>query len=297
MNGKKVLNQLIKLFIVINIVLFIVNYAYKGNQYVLSGKRIQNITSLLEQKGISIETELLRNFAPKYSAQLMFLGNSVEVRGEIVKQFFGKQLASVKRSTEISPKNANETIFYYMLGDETLGFDHYEISYTNLANKGVDERPTSEEAKRLCEAFITRIGPISQDQAYQIEEEIYDHYWKLTYYPMIEGIPVLDSYMTFEVYKMGVAKATLKLADIEITSERKQDICALDLVLFGIEDEILAQGGSVIRAISMCYKSDEEENVLGQQIVPTYKIEIEGLEEPIFVNAYSNEIMTFYFPT
>ena len=107
MNGTKVLNQLIKLFVVINVFLFMINFIVRGNQYILPQERIDNIINLLNRSGISVETELIKNFSPKYSANLVFIGDSVAVRDRIVKSFFGNNLAKVKRSISSNGRNEN----------------------------------------------------------------------------------------------------------------------------------------------------------------------------------------------
>lgn len=292
MNGKKVLNQLIKLFAVINIVLFIVNYAFRGNQYVLSEERIDNITKLLKQDGISVESEIVRNYAPKYSASLNFMGDSVSVRDKIINNFFGEHLVSVKRSTAVSKNKQNGSILYYHLGDETLAFDHNELSYTNKSIRTYTKRPNLEQARNTCMKLIKRIDEEKSRMTYKMVPKQYDNYWKIIYFPVIEGIAVMDSYMMFEVYSDGIANASLKLAQIELKSDSRQDIYAADLVLFGVADDMIEKGYTTVEEIELCYKcAENEENVLGQQIIPMYKIQITGLEDPIFVNAYTNEML------
>lgn len=290
MNGKKILSELIKLFVIINIVLFVINYAFRGNQYVMSQERVKNITKLLGEKGIHIKTELMRGFAPKSSGNLTFIGSGIAVRDEIGKHFFKENWANVKRSTTPSEKNIGGTINYYMLGDEVLSFDYNELSYSNKKVSLLGKKPTLEKAKGMCNKLIERIGDKWSKQEYFIFGESYENYWKITYYPLLEDLPVMDSYLEFYVNSEGVMKAQMYLADIQLESEIKKDIYAVDLVLFGIEDDILESGYLEIEKVTLCYKQEEnEENVLGQKIIPAYKVEIKGLEEPLFVNAYTNK--------
>lgn len=292
MNGKKILEELIKLFLVINIVLLVINYACRANEYLLSQESIHNIEKLLEMDGIKIDTELLRNFAPKYSANLMFMGDSVVVRDTITKHFYGNQLVNVKRYTQSSTKHPNEKALSFALGDEKLTFDNNELVYNNNAMISDKIKPSVEQAKNMCMKLLRRIDSSKVRKKYYIVTEEEKNSWKITYYPTLDGIPILDSYMEFEVYADGVAKASLYLADVQIRSGGKQDIYSVDLVLFGIEDFMLENNYKRIKEVTICYKQAEnEENVLGQQIIPAYKVEIEGLEEPIFVNAYTNEML------
>lgn len=292
MNGKKILEELLKLFLVINIVLFVINYACRANEYLLSQESIQNIEKLLEMDGIEIDTELLRNFAPKYSANLTFMGDSVVVRDTITKHFYGNQLVNVKRYTESSVQHPNEKVLGFALDGEKLTFDNNELVYNNNSMISKKSRPSVEQAKSMCMKLLKRIDSKKIKKEYDIVTEKQENSWKITYYPTLDGIPILDSYMEFEVYADGVAKASLYLADVQIRSGGKQDIYSVDLVLFGIEDFMLENNYKRIKEVTICYKrAENEENVLGQQIIPAYKVEIEGLEEPIFVNAYTNEML------
>ena len=109
---------------------------------------------------------------------------------------------------------------------------------------------------------------------------------------MLEDLPVMDSSLEFYVNSEGVMNAKMCLADIQVESSAKKDIYAADLVLFGIEDYMIENGYSEIEKVTLCYKQEEnEENVLGQKIIPAYKIEIKGLEAPLFVNAYTNKLL------
>lgn len=295
MNGKKILNRLIGLFLVINVVLVIANYVNKGNEYVLSQERIDNIITRLEQKGIQIETELIQDYSPKYRANVLFRGDNVTIRDQVAKKFFGNNFGHVKRSTTPSKESKNRSILYYTYDEETLAFNHTKLTYQNEEIGMEGMRPSLDYAKSMCDQLITRIHPQGQTLTYHVSEEAYNTYWKLTYYPLINEIPLLDSYMEFIVANSGVMKADMYLAEVEVQKNSKQAIYAVDLVLFGIEDYMLENGYTNIKDIEICYKYEQgKENVLGQAIIPMYKITIDGLEEAIYVNAYTNKMLEYH---
>ena len=292
MNGKKVLDGLIKLFIVLNLALLIFNYISSSNEYLLSGERMQQITQLLEGEGISVDTELIRDFSPRKSADLQYIGDGISVRDEIIKNFFNKDLASVKRFKKQSEITPGEEIRYYSLNTETLIFDKYALIYENEANESNGVRPTIKQAKNMSMNFLKRTGYGGMSKEYEVEVTVHEHYLTLTYFPKLEGIPILDAYMTFEVYKEGVAHATMYLAKIEAANEEGKEIYPVDLVLFGIEEYILENQYTNISEVSLVYKrAKSEDNIWGQRIIPMYKIEFGGLEEALFVNAYNNELL------
>ena len=292
MNGKKVLDGLIKLFVILNLGLFIFNYVSSSNAYLLSEQRIEHITQLLEKEGIYIDTELIRDFSPKKNADLQYIGDGISIRDEIVKNFFNSDLARVKRFKKESEVNAGEEMRCYALNSETLIFDKYVLRYENESNKLNHAKPTIEQAKRMCMNLLKRIRSAGMSADYEIEIVEHESYLTLTYFPKLDGIPIVDASMTFEVYKTGVASAVMYLGKIEITSEKGKEIYPVDLILFGIEEYMLENQYTTIKAVELVYKrAKSEDNIWGQQIIPVYKIEVDGLEEALFVNAYNNEIL------
>lgn len=292
MNGKKVLDHLIRLFVVLNIILWIFNHVSQSNEYSVSEERMEQITQLLEKKGITIKEELARDFSPKSTADLQYIGEDIAIREEIVKSFFDNKLASVKRLRQESVTNPGEEMRLYVLDNETLIFDKYALRYENLAHEGEGTRPSVEQAKKMCAQLLKRISYGQKELEYEIEVVEKAHYITLTYFPKLEGIPVVDAYRSFDVYEKGIARGTLYLGNIEVTSEKGKEIYPIDLMLFGIEDILLERGVTEITDITLVYKrSKSEDSIWGQQIIPMYKIEAKGLEEALFVNAYSNELM------
>lgn len=292
MNGKKVLDGLIKLFVVLNLGLFIFNYVSRSNEYLLSKERIEHITQLLEQEGISIDTELIRDFSPKKSADLQYIGDGLSARDEIVKNFFNDDLASVKRFKKESEVNAGGEMKYYTLNNEALIFDKYTLIYENESNKSSEGKPTIDQAKKMCMNLLKRVGYSNMADEYEVKVVEQENYLTLTYYPKLEGLSILDVYMTFNVYKEGVASSTMCLGKIEVTSEKGKEIYPIDLVLFGIEEYMLENQYTNISEITLAYKrAKSEDDIWGQKIIPVYKIEFDGLDQALFVNAYDNKIL------
>ena len=91
MNGKKILNKLIVIFILLNMLLFSTNVFKTIKSYRLDETRINNVIYALKQKEIYLETTLPRFFSPKRVGSLDKLigsGTTVE-RYDIVKALFG----------------------------------------------------------------------------------------------------------------------------------------------------------------------------------------------------------------
>ncbi len=293
MNGKKILNRLILLFIGINLILFIFISIRRETQYKLSQTRINNIIGLLAEKGITVEGQLPMNFKPKLAATLSYTGDNVTVRNNLVKAFFGNNLSKVSRSTENSKEYFGAKVYCFTMQDEQLAFDKEKITYTNSDIKFSDTKPSIKEAKAKAEAFVKRleVGKLYKEAYIEIKEE--ENKVVITYFPTFEGTPIFDLSIKMKIYKNGIESATIYLGEVSITDEGKQRITPIDLVLFGIEEYIPLESNIIIKDITLVYKilGKKGSNLWGEQIVPMYKIEVNGLEKPLFVNAYTNEIV------
>lgn len=293
MNGKKILNRLILLFIGINLILFIFISIRRETQYKLSQTRINNIMGLLAEKGITVEGQLPMNFEPKLAATLSYTGDNVTVRNNLVKAFFGNNVSKVSRSTENSKEHFGAKVYCFTMQDEQLAFDKEKITYTNASIKLSDTKPSIKEAKAKAAAFVKRlkVGKLYKEAYIEIKEE--ENKVVITYFPTFEGTPIFDLSIKMKIYEDGIESATIYLGEVSITDEGKQRITPIDLVLFGIEEYIPLERNIIIKDITLVYKmlGKKGSNLWGEQIIPMYKIEVNGLEKPLFVNAYTNEIV------
>ena len=115
----------------------------------------------------------------------------------------------------------------------------------------------------------------------------------MTFYAKYEKLPIFDIYISFEIVDDEIQTATMNLGQISQLEENKnkKEIYPIDLILFGIDDELNIEKPIYITDITLGYKAVEERNIslLGAQIIPVYKIYIKGLNSPIYVNAYTNQ--------
>lgn len=292
MNGKRILVRLIWVFIGINLVLLGANYVVSSKEYKLSDERVANINAVLAMQGIDVQTDLPRDYEARETAHLNF--NSMASRYVIEKNFFGKHLVSVKHALGTSKLDplSSEKAQYCTFNEDVLIFDGNAVCYERQTSSESHKTMSLREAERLAIIFMKRISPQLQPEKYRLESNREGNDWQLTYYPVLEKLPVLDSLMTFKIDAAGVKEATMYLGSIEIQGNERQALYPVDQVLFKVVDELKAQGVETITAVDLVYRRLlEEENMWGQKIVPAYKIEAIGLEKPVFVNAYSNEII------
>lgn len=290
MNGKKILVTLIWFFMGINIILFVANYMLKEKEYKVSTDRIENIEQVLEKQGITIECELPRIYEPKVAAELSFAGASV--RYTVEKNFFGNDLVSVKHSVGKSKENplSDMKVQYCTFNNEVLAFDGNALHYEN---KGIvfDENGTEQNAHAACNALIKRIDP-NRKESYRIVATPTDEGWQIMYYPLLDNVPVEDSYMIFKVCKSGVLNATMYLSEMNVVNTEKREVVAIDLVLFNLIDYLKTESVEAITNVELVYKDlPDNSEMWEEEIVPAYKITAKGLDQPLFVNAYTNEII------
>lgn len=289
MNGRRILRRLIGLFLAINGILLILNIKVKREEYFLSPQRLDYIVKVLEKQGIKVNSVLPNDYLPKQEGDLSFPGMSA--RYTIEKDFFGSHMLHVKHAVGESKVNpsSGQKIQYCSFDQEILAFDGDYIYYENQKISSSREKPTLKEAKRFCEALIKRVK-IGEGEHYKVEVEETEKEIFLTYYSVFNEVPVVDSYMTFKVCRKGVISAVFYVGDITVVNTEAKEIYPIDLVLFSLSPFIQEHQGTVIEKVELVYKRrSEEQEIWGQEIIPMYKIVINSLEEPLFVNAYTNE--------
>ena len=293
MNGRKILNRLITLFIAINVILFVFLSVRRGIQYQLPKERVDNIIAVLADKNITVKCELPRDFKPKSSATLTYTGDSVSTRNDLVSTLFGSSPSKILRSTGAREEDPSSKIYYFTKEKEQLSFDQQEIVYVNSKVDVLTPKPSLPEAKRMAETFIKRLKLGQMYSSSYVEAREEEHCFHLIYFPVFNNIPLFDLPIEMKVFKEGIGSATLYLGEVNQIEDSKGRITPIDLVLFGIEAYIPENNHMVIEDITLGYKKIQKKgsNLWGEQIIPAYKIVIEGLENPIFVNAYTNEIV------
>lgn len=293
MNTKKVLNRLLQMFLAINILLFGINFIKSTTSYFLSQDRLKDITVILQERGITVDVELPRVFTPKLQGSMIIPENTSERREEVVRALLGPRMDEAAISTQNTQLSHQVASRIYTLNNVAITFNREDILYSN-DNLSEDKKPENiRAAKQSCKTFISAIG---------LDETLKNPYIKiveseeamvLVYYPRFEGVPVFDSYIAFTVKDRGIARAAVHVAKVEPLkgASEKKNIYPIDMVLFGIEDYLDVQKPVRITDIVLGYCSlgTDGMDILEEEIVPAYKITVDGLDEPLFVNAYTNK--------
>lgn len=294
MNTKRLLNKLICFFVLLNITLFICNIVKTVTNYRLSDERIDNIISVLEARGIQIKPELSSMYLPKVEGTL---NNIIDVdttvqRDQLVKALFGGDMSN---TTITMGPNTNKYISpmrIYNNGEESISFDQDHIIYENNVKLMNKETITLQAAKKICNTFIRRIEWQDSFKNAYVTHTYQEDDLMMTYYPTLEKIPVFNSYITFTLSGNTITKAVMRLGNVTVGKEQwiRQAIYPIDVVLFGIADELTSESGSSITAITLGYMAEQgaSKAIFGEKIIPVYKIDVDCLNSPIYVNAYTN---------
>ncbi len=292
MNASRVLNRLIQVFLALNILLLAMNGTRIAASYVLSKDRITNITSILEERDIVMDIPLPRTFIPRRKGAISIPESTAEGREKIVKSILSPNLEDIFISSQTNSQGDKKPSRVYTKNGATVTFSQDDIVYRNV---NVDQaKPIKlSKAKRICKSFINKVELKKVFKNAYIEDLSTPDETRLIYYPRFEGSPVFDSYIYFRITRDGIAEALMHMAKIEAfkSINTRYTIYPIDIVLFGIEDNLDLQKPVHITNIVLGYHSLGEEgmDILQQEIVPAYKISIEGLNEPLFVNAYTNK--------
>ncbi|WP_069999242.1 two-component system regulatory protein YycI [Cellulosilyticum sp. I15G10I2] len=292
MNAGKVLTRLIQVFLAINILLLMMNVIRITTSYVLGRDRITNITSILSSRDISIDVPLPRVFIPQRKGAIIIPESTTEAREQIVKSLLSPNLEDILISTENSSNSNKKPNRIYTRNGTSITFAGDNITYRN-ANIRADQPIKLRAAKSMSWRFIHKAGLKKVFKNAFVEVISQEEETVLIYYPRFENIPIFDSYITFHIAKDGIIEAFMHMANIESLRiiNTRYTIYPIDIVLFGIEDNLDLEKPVRITNIVLGYHALNAEgmDILQQEIVPTYKISIDGLNEPLFVNAYTNK--------
>lgn len=294
MNGTKVIKRLIHVFIVINIILFVMNMMKTSNAYLLSTERADNVIAVLRQREIYLDKGLPRIYTPKMRGTIVTPDMPSDQKEAFVKKILGTDMKEITISSEEAEGHGEKPNRVYSKDNSSLTFSEKQMIYTNnnLVN---EEKIDLKQAEKECKKFLKKAGLDKLMNYPYIEERSSEGSTLLIFYPRFKGLPVFESPMQFYVTKDGIVKAVIGIIQVEPLKKGKtlRSIYPIDRVLFGLEDHLELRKPIHITDITLGYHSLRQEgmNIFEREIVPVYKIKIEGLSEPIFVNAYINEVI------
>lgn len=280
------------MFLCVNVALGIGNYNKNIRAYKLSDKRKENIVSVLKKNNITIQTKLPIHFEPIPSLWVLPVEVSPNVRDYLIKSLIGNLEDGVQITKEKSEVPYEKDTRVYTKGKKELRF---RTNYVHYEDQGVQASSgflTENKAKTLADNFLEEAKLTKKIKKLKMEYRNESYGASITYYEVYDKLPIFGSYIHMKISEEGVFEVVLHGNTVEDKAGIKQIIEPIDTVLFGLIDQLDTSEPVIIEDITLGYAipGEVEMHVLREEAIPMYKISIQGLEEPIFVNAYTNTV-------
>lgn len=284
MNWGKILNKLIVVFLILNIILGSLNFGKNIKAYIMTNSSQQDVIKMLESKNILVTASVPRIAVPMSAVWIMPENITLSKREEMVKAILGQN------GVAISNKNNKR---YYTKELKQLIFDYNTMIYTNTEGTPILENIDEKKAKKEADLFLKKLSLGNNFKRAKVSCQQEENIFTFTYYETINFLPVFNSYVKVVVSDKGVIYAQVNKVKVTKADSAKQYIYPADKVLFGIEDYLeSSEKPVVITGITLGYGvSDEKtQDIFEEEAVPVYKIDILNKNEPIYINAYTNNL-------
>jgi hypothetical protein len=289
MRWGKALNILIILLVLLNAFMLGMNYQKEIRTYQLSPKRMGWIVDLLNANGVKLKADLPESFTPKDIIWLEPREYTSIQRDALVKNVLGEEgvTITIENSAQIYEQGSR----IYSHNAKTLAFKGSTVIYQNsgIAKKAPTKK--KQEFLRIGEEFIANIDLFSRFQRPQMEYIDTEYGAKIKYYTVYKNQPIFDSYVELHIADEGVLYACIHELSVVEEDKQKRPIYPVDEVLMGLLDTFQEFCIESITHIEIGYAMEEEWglHILKEEAIPVYKILVEGLDEALFVNAYTNK--------
>ncbi|OON98886.1 MAG: hypothetical protein ATN35_03075 [Epulopiscium sp. Nele67-Bin004] len=293
MDGNKALNYLLIIFLMLNIFLGFGNYQKYIAMYRLSDDNINKIIDFLESENILIDTQLPKEYMPTNTIYITPIDIGFEDREFIVDAVFGSGREGVIITEQADGTSYNTKSRVYTRENKSLIFSTYQVEYKNDDIRVNYESNISErEAKKYAEDFFKIYGATFLEEKVKIEYKKESYGASITYYEVYNNLPVFDSYVYMAITDDGVFESTLQISDIKQENNDRLEIYAVTQVLFKLNESLDSSEMTTINEIMLGYAREQVKNAyfVKEKAIPMYKITTEGLNIPLFVNAYTNEL-------
>lgn len=297
MRWGKALTNLIIIFILLNIVLAFWNYDKSINTYRLTPQRMNNVTSLLEKEDITLKVPLPESFRPQSPIWIVPVEITSEKRDKLVKSILGAGDSKVSITKEKSTRPYENPSRIYTKDTEILRFqNNNNIIYENtaaLVDKSEEAKaPKREQALSFAKEFAQKVELGDNFKEIEVRYVEAGTWGRVIYYETYKGSPIFNSYIHMKVSEKGVFKAYIHALDVEETKTSKKSIYPIDRVLIALQDILKERAPVTISSIELGYamKNTQGIHILKEEAIPMYKMMLDGLDVPLFVNAYTNTL-------
>ncbi|MCL2378469.1 MAG: hypothetical protein FWC77_05000 [Defluviitaleaceae bacterium] len=281
MEWEKAKSYLLLFFILLNLALGGLLFM-ESRRYMVTAEREQTIMTILAQNNITMDTELMRNFAPMRTMSVSGFYYNTE---DLVRIFFGS--APVQHTTNFRGYVVTRRPAELVISN---GF----ISYNNPRGRGEITELSSYEARELTNAFVRAYWPdFRLDIEYAGDDGIL-----LTYRQTYRGNWIHSNFIEFFVTEDGIVRIEMQFSQVlGWESADQQPIVPPDeaLLTFFQRVRLMAQAAPmVITHMDLVYFQEEggTDPEVGHRAVPFYRVFVYGGgSDPFLINAITNEII------
>lgn len=289
MRWNKALNGLLIIFIVLNVALGWMNYNRFNRFYRISDERIETIKGILAQRQIQVKADLPTLFMPRSSIWIEPMQITTTLRDQLVNRVFGKEREGVTITNETSSEYGKNALIYRQEEAE-LAFYKTFLTYRNGAKQQEEGVLSQKQASKFAKAFVKQLNLEDYLKEVKIDYRSESYGMEVTYYEVYRGLPIFDSFVKMKISPQGVFEAEVRCLEVTDKVSLTKPLYPIDQVLFALQKPIEENKAYVIESVELGYRLNYTEGVhiLSEEATPMYKITIEGLSDPIFVNAYTN---------
>ena len=289
MRWNKALNGLLIIFIVLNVALGWMNYDRFNRFYRISDERIETIKGILAQREIQVKADLPTLFIPRSSIWIEPMQITTTLRDQLVNRVFGKEREGVTITNETSGEYGKNALIYRQEEAE-LAFYKTFLTYRNGAKQQEEGVLSQKQASKFAKAFVKQLNLEDYLKEVKIDYRSESYGMEVTYYEVYRGLPIFDSFVKMKISPQGVFEAEVRCLEVTDKVSLTKPLYPIDQVLFALQKPIEENKAYVIESVELGYRLNHTEGVhiLSEEATPMYKITIEGLSDPIFVNAYTN---------
>lgn len=283
MNWGKILNKLIFVFFILNIILGFFNFSKNIKAYIMTSNSQKDIIHMLSTKNITVEANIPRIAMPKPSVWIMPENITLSEKEALVQSILGKENVTI---SNIENKR------HYTKDSKRLVFDYNTMTYTDTEAAIKFENINEKKAKKEADLFLKKLRLGNNFKRAKVNCEKEGNIFCFTYYETINSLPVFNSRVKVIVSDRGIIYAQFNKVKITKAEATRKYIYPADKVLFGIEDYLGTSEPIVIRGITLGYglSDDQSVDIFEDEAVPTYKIDILNKDEPLYINAYTNNL-------
>ena len=283
MEWEKAKNYILLFFVLLNLALGGLLFM-ESRRYSMTPEREQAIVAILNQNNITMDTRLMRRFAPM---RAMGISGFYYDADELVRIFFGN--AAVQRTTTLQGYRVTRRPVELVISN---GF----VSYTNPHGRGEISELNPDEAQRLADALVRANWPdFRLDIVHSGEDWIL-----LSYREIYRGNKIHSNFIEFLVTEDGIERVEMQFGQVQgWESSDQQPIVSPDeaLLTFVQRTRGHAQVAPMtIAHMDLVYFLEEgsTDPDVTHRAVPFYRVFVVGEgSDPFLINAFTNEMINY----